>query len=85
MHLNFNFKRAKSHFTKKGNLTKKAPIHHTQVPDCDNLAKHIMDSLNSHVYIDDKQICELRVTKHWSITDSTEVVIFAVDDGVVQS
>lgn len=67
MCLDFEFARPKSHRRKKGGLTKRAPKYHCQTPDADNLAKMIMDSLNGHVYVDDKQICELVVRKHWTI------------------
>ena len=67
MCLDFEFARPKSHLRKKGGLTKRAPKHHCQTPDADNLAKMIMDSLNGHVYVDDKQVCELNVRKRWTM------------------
>lgn len=66
MCLDFEFARPKSHLRKRGGLTKRAPKHHCQTPDVDNLAKMIMDALNGHVYIDDKQVCELVVRKRWA-------------------
>ena len=78
MHLKFDFKRPKSHLTKKGNLTKRAPLQHVQTPDCDNLAKLVMDACNGHVYVDDKQICQLTVTKTWAKEDATHVNLYAV-------
>ena len=66
MCLDFEFARPKSHLRKRGGLTKRAPKHHCQTPDVDNLAKMIMDALNGHVYIDDKQVCELVVRKRWT-------------------
>lgn len=82
MTLEFQFKRPKSHFTKKGSLTKRAPHFHVQVPDCDNLAKHVMDALNGRVFLDDKQVCQLTVCKEWSnTTDATRVTIVNVGVG----
>ena len=34
-------------------------------PDCDNLAKLVLDSLNGVAYEDDKQVVSLRVAKWW--------------------
>ena len=51
---------------------------HIQVqnkPDCDNIAKIILDSLNGYAYIDDKQVVELHVTKMWSDMPRVEVYI----------
>lgn len=51
---------------------------HIQVqnkPDCDNIAKIILDSLNGYAYIDDKQVVELHVIKQWSNEPRVEVYI----------
>ena len=42
-------------------------------PDCDNLAKSILDSLNGLAYHDDKQVVELVVKKYYA--ESAEVKI----------
>lgn len=44
-------------------------------PDCDNIAKIILDSLNGYAYIDDKQVVELHVMKAWSDIPRVEVYI----------
>lgn len=44
-------------------------------PDCDNIAKIILDSLNGYAYIDDKQVVELKVFKVWSNEPRVEVYI----------
>lgn len=44
-------------------------------PDCDNIAKIILDSLNGYAYIDDKQVIELHVVKMWSDMPRVEVYI----------
>ena len=44
-------------------------------PDADNVAKLIADSLTGIVYVDDAQICELRVRKIYSMSSFTKVQI----------
>lgn len=44
-------------------------------PDCDNIAKIILDSLNGYAYIDDKQVVELNVIKQWSNEPRVDVYI----------
>ena len=45
----------------------------TVKPDCDNLAKSILDSLNGLAYQDDKQVVELVVKKYYA--ENAEVKI----------
>ncbi len=71
----FVFQRPKSHFTKSGKLTKRAPLHHVQTPDTDNLAKYVLDSLSKTYYHDDKQVVALNVTKCWGASGATHVRI----------
>ena len=80
MCLDFEFTRPKSHLRKNG-LT--APRHHCQTPDADNLAKMIMDALNGHVYVDDKQVCELVVRKTWTTRPqgNTRVTLYDASRG----
>lgn len=40
-------------------------VHHTKKPDCDNIAKSILDALNNVAYYDDSQICKLSVEKYY--------------------
>jgi Holliday junction resolvase RusA-like endonuclease len=67
------FPRPKDHYTKKGNQLKLgSPSWHTKVPDADNLAKAVMDTLTAMgVWRDDSQIAEL-VTKKFYAADPTE-------------
>ena len=48
-------------------------IRPTVKPDCDNLAKSILDSLNGLAYHDDKQVVELVVKKYYA--ENAEVKI----------
>lgn len=47
----------------------------TKKPDCDNIAKIILDALNGIAYHDDAQIVDVRVTKEYSDTPRVEVVL----------
>jgi Holliday junction resolvase RusA-like endonuclease len=47
-------------------------------PECDNIAKGLLDALNGVVYPDDKQIVELSVAKYYSDTDFVKVRIMEV-------
>lgn len=49
-------------------------------PDCDNIAKIILDSLNGLAYTDDKQVIDLRVIKLWSEMPRVEVLI---EEGII--
>ena len=46
-------------------------IRPTIKPDCDNLAKSILDSLNGWAYRDDKQVIELSVKKFFTVWERT--------------
>lgn len=54
----------KSYSDSKKFLMENAPC--TKKPDCDNIAKSILDSLNGIAYKDDSQIYEIHVTKRYS-------------------
>lgn len=48
----------------------------TKKPDCDNIAKIILDSLNGIAFDDDKQVCRLCVEKRYGDTPCVEVTIW---------
>jgi len=48
-------------------------------PDCDNIAKIILDALNGTAYKDDAQIIDLRITKHYAEKASVEVELQEVN------
>jgi Holliday junction resolvase RusA-like endonuclease len=50
-------------------------IRPTKTPDCDNVAKIILDSLNKVAYADDSQVVELVVNKLYSDNPRVEVEI----------
>jgi len=43
---------------------------HAQKPDIDNIVKLVSDALNDVVYFDDKQIVQIKGSKHWTIQAS---------------
>ncbi|MEZ3438044.1 MAG: RusA family crossover junction endodeoxyribonuclease [Oscillospiraceae bacterium] len=47
----------------------------TKKPDCDNVAKAILDALNKLAYKDDAQVAELTVLKRYSDNPRVEVII----------
>lgn len=47
----------------------------TKKPDCDNIAKSILDSLNGIAYDDDKNVIQLAVVKKYGNRPYTEVEI----------
>ena len=53
-------------------------IRPTIKPDCDNLAKSLLDSLNGWAYQDDKQIVELEVKKFYSEESGVRVKLMEV-------
>jgi len=46
-----------------------------KTPDLDNCAKCFLDSMNQVVYLDDKQVVNLHVTKVWSEIGAVEVMV----------
>lgn len=65
----FRFDRPNAHYGKKG-LKPKAPAHHTQRPDVDNLAKAVLDAMTNEAWWgDDDQICLLTITKAWGTVE----------------
>lgn len=50
-------------------------IRPTKKPDLDNVAKCFLDSMNEIVYLDDKQVVNLHVTKVYAETPAVEVMV----------
>lgn len=50
-------------------------IRPTKKPDLDNIAKCFLDSMNEIVYLDDKQVVNLHVTKVYAETPAVEVMV----------
>ena len=47
----------------------------TKKPDIDNIAKCFLDGMNDIVYLDDKQVVNLHVTKLYAETPAVEVMV----------
>lgn len=68
--------RPKSHLKSNGQLRESAPKMPTCKPDCDNLAKAILDALtNAGVWIDDKQVTHLQVRKLYNTRGGARIVV----------
>lgn len=67
----FSIPKSTSKKMKENMVTEK--INALKKPDCDNIAKIILDSLNKIAYEDDKQIAELKVEKYYSEIPRVEV------------
>ena len=48
-------------------------------PDCDNVAKTILDALNGLAYYDDSQVIELKINKMYGIKDNILIEITEVE------
>ena len=53
----------------------KGDILHTKKPDCDNIAKSVLDALNGIAYNDDSQVCKLSINKVYGEIPKTNVIL----------
>ena len=68
--MRFRIRRPKSHYLKSGALKPSAPRRHTQKPDCDNLAKAVVDCLKTlGFFMDDAVIDQMVIVKRWTSGD----------------
>lgn len=75
VHIDAYFSIPKSASKKRKALMMCGLIRPTKRPDCDNIAKAVLDALNSVAYNDDKQIVEMVVRKWYSDVPRTIVMI----------
>jgi len=79
----FYFARPKSHFGSGKNasvLKLSAPAWHTQTPDVDKLVRCLTDSLSGIVFADDRQVCHVTASKHWTEqSERAEVVVSSIE------
>lgn len=66
---------AKSTSKSRAEKMKAGEIVPTKKPDCDNVAKAVLDALNKIAYKDDAQIAQLTVIKRFSSTPRVEVCL----------
>jgi Holliday junction resolvase RusA-like endonuclease len=58
---------------------------HTNKPDADNCAKAVLDALSETVYLDDKQIVRLWITKVYAEKPGVDVKIEPLDEPTSQA
>ena len=51
------------------------PVH----KDIDNLVKSVMDAMNKVVYIDDKQVVQLKANKYYGMEERTEIKVTIIE------
>lgn len=73
--LSVYFEIPKSYSKKKQALAQAGTLRPTVKPDCDNIAKNILDALNGLAYPDDKQIVTLIVDKKYAQIPFVEVTV----------
>lgn len=71
----------KSTSKKRRKLMIEEKIRPTKKPDTDNLAKIVLDSLNTLAFNDDKQVVDLRVLKFYSEEPRVEVTLEKIQEG----
>jgi Holliday junction resolvase RusA-like endonuclease len=73
----FDFNRPKSHLNKSGKLNPKAPVVKISKPDCDNLAKLILDRITrcGKIWRDDAQVVTLLISKRFVIGKSSVLMV----------
>ncbi len=64
---------AKNMTKKNRQLIEEGKLHPTKKPDLDNVAKIILDALNSIAYHDDSQVVRMTLEKHYSDNPRVEV------------
>ena len=80
--INSYFSIPKSFSKKKREQAEMGMIKPTKKPDCDNIAKIVLDSLNGIAFMDDKQVVNLVVTKNYDTIPCVEVSISNFEGGI---
>lgn len=73
LYMYYKIPKSDSKATKQNKLNNK--IRPTKKPDCDNVAKVILDALNGVAYKDDSQVVELECNKYYSEDPRVEILI----------
>lgn len=72
---------SKADYTSKGEPNKRGraklmgELQVTKKPDCDNIAKAVLDGLNEVAVMDDCQVVELSVSKHYGVQPKVSVSV----------
>ncbi len=75
VYINAYFGIPKSWSKKKRELALEGILRPNTKPDCDNISKIVLDSLNKVAFDDDKQVTDLSVHKYYSDEPRVEVTI----------
>lgn len=81
--LSFNFGIPKSYTKKKVKELEEKLWVHSKKPDCDNLAKLVLDAMNGIIYKDDCQIYSLHITKRYTHVDTQDPCIEITFGGLI--
>lgn len=65
----------KSFSKKKTEQAQYGEVRPTVKPDCDNICKNLLDSLNGVAYKDDKQIVEVHIKKFYADIELVQITI----------
>ena len=76
--LEFGMPIPKSFSKKKRQAIVDGTLHHTKTPDCDNIIKGVLDSLNGIFFEDDKQIVSISAKKYYADTPFIRIQILEV-------
>ena len=60
---------------KQKNLMLEGKVQHTKKPDCDNMAKIVLDALNDVAFHDDSQIVDLHIKKQYGESPNVQITI----------
>ncbi|MBF0562749.1 MAG: RusA family crossover junction endodeoxyribonuclease [Alphaproteobacteria bacterium] len=61
------------------NKTRDGGARPTTSPDVDNIAKLALDSMNGIIFIDDRQVCSMKIEKHYGDAPCTVVRVSEID------
>ena len=75
----FRLPRPKGHYTKRGELREKAPLHPAVHPDIDKLARCALDALTGLAFADDSRVIELRASKQYAVPGRAGATITVVE------
>lgn len=75
----FSLKRPKKHYVgnkvEADRLRPSAPLYVKTLPDVDNLAKFVLDSMNGFLFHDDRQVASLQLTKVYADVPATRITV----------
>lgn len=82
--ITFRLPRPKGHYTARGELREKAPLHPIVHPDIDKLARTTLDALTGLAFEDDSRVVSLYVGKQYAVPNRAGATITVGAWGVEQ-